>query len=284
VLAPGILLANVRGGAHMQRNARDVQRYTVVATDGELGSVHDLFFDDESWSIRYVVVDTGQWLPGRRVLISPLAVRELDEGERRLALSLTRQQIEDSPDIDTHQPVSRQQELNYFKYYGYPPYWAGPAVAGTGPYPGAIVDEEAPRPPEAVPAGDDSHLRSCREVTGYHLHASDGSLGHVDDFLFDDTCWAITFIVVDTSDWWFGRRVLVAPDWIEAIDWSRRDVRVEVTRESVRSAPRFDSVAHANDQWQADYHAHHGRPAPATREDRRRAIMSRLFRPPVITK
>jgi PRC-barrel domain len=269
----------------MLRSAKDVRGYALVATDGELGSVHDLYFDDETWMVRYVVVDTGNWLPGRRVLISPVSVNQPDWVARQMPVSLTREQVKNSPSIDTHKPVSRQHELEQLRYYGYPPYWVGPAVAGSLATPAGVVQAPQGQPASAVQVGTaDSHLRSCREVAGYHLHATDGELGHVDDFLFGDLDWAVRYVEIDTSNWWFGRKVLVAPEWIDTIDWQQREVRVDVSRDAVQRAPQYDAVAHVNRQWETDYYAHHQRPPYWISPERARAIKARYLRPPVITK
>jgi hypothetical protein len=272
----------------MLRSAKDVNGYAVAATDGDLGSVHDLFFDDEAWVVRYVVVDTGRFLTGRLVLVSPISVHRSDWVFRQLHVSLTREQVRNSPPIDTHRPVSRQQEQRYLWFYGYRPYWGEPGLWGPGAVPAAMA--AAPRSAAADPAIDDdlsaeqTHLRSCREVAGYALHATDGDLGHVEDFLFDDLDWAIRYLVIDTRNWWFGRKVLIAPEWVEGIDWTARNLVVDVSREAVTQAPEYDAGAHVNRQWEADYYAHHRRPPYWTAPQEARRIKARHFRPPVITK
>ena len=267
----------------MLRSVTDLRGYTLSATDGDIGTVADLYFDDEAWAMRYLVVDTGTWLSGRQVLISPVAIHQADWVSRRLPVSLSRQRVKDSPSIDTAQPVSRQKEAEYVNYFGYPAYWHGEALWGAGAYPYPIGAPVAPVaaavPPPPVPAGEsastDTHLRSAREVTGYHLHASDGALGHVEDFLVDDLDWAIRYMVADTSNWWFGRKVLVAPEWIIGIDWLARQMHVEVTREEMKQAPTYDSVGHVNRQWESDYYRQHKRPPYWISAARARAIKTR---------
>jgi hypothetical protein len=198
-------------------------------------------------------------------------------------LSISREQVRSSPEIDTRQPVSREQERTYLQYYGYPYYWIGPSPAGAVPLPGAAV----PHALESAPAGPgehgENHLRSCYEVAGYRLQATDGALGHVEDFLFDDLDWAMRWVVVDTRSWWLGRKVLIAPEWIDAIEWPERRVHVDVTREGVKAAPRYDAVEHVNRQWEADYYAHHQRPPYWISAEQARAIKARRRRPPVIS-
>ena len=251
----------------MLRSVRELQRFGVLASDGMIGAVVQFYFDDERWAVRYLVVDTGKWLPGRRVLISPMLVGQPDWTDQTMHVALTREQVKNSPDIDTHKPVSRQQELAHHRYYGLPPYWTGPALWGAAPYAMAMTAREAAaldqyvaeEQSRAVAQGDD-HLRSTREVIGYTLHASDGELGNVDDFLVEDDSWAIRYLAVNTSQWWFGRKVLIPPAWITSIEWSVQTVRTDVTRQQVRSAPPYDQAAHIDRQWEADYYRHYGMP------------------------
>lgn len=252
-----------------------------MATDGEIGSVHDLYFDDEGWVVRYVVVDTGKWLPGPLVLVSPLSIQRPDWSRRMLPVSLTREQVRKSPPIDTHRPVSRQEEAAFLDYYGYPYYWTGTGLWGMAPYPAGpapIAAEQVESPGDPTPgcfestSPEDRHLRSMHEVAGYRLHATDGSLGHLEEFLIDDLNWAIRYVVVDTSSWWFGRTVLIPPSWIRQIDWMNREVHVDVTRQQVQDAPPYDQVAHVTRQWETDYHAHHQKEPYWITEDEARRI------------
>jgi hypothetical protein len=251
----------------MLRNFKNLRGYKVIARDGAIGSVNDLYFDDERWAVRYFVVDTGNWLSGRRVLISPISVERSDWVEGELALSLTRAQVEGSPPIDTHKPVSRQYEAAYADAFGYPYYWMGPGLWGATPQPIVMRPGHGPaiqahvqaERREAAQRGDE-HLRSCSAVAGYHIHALDGQLGHVEDFLIDDLDWAIRYVVVDTSNWWVGKRILLPPGWVVDVNWSEQQVAVDVDRETVRTAPEFDALEHVNRQWEADYHAHYRRP------------------------
>lgn len=245
----------------MIRSVKHLTKFDIVATDGSIGSVDDIYFDDERWAIRYLVVDTGKWLSGRHVLVSPLSVVKTEWGERRLLLSITRDQVRNSPDIDTHKPVSRQHEANYLKYYGYPAYWGHTALWGAFPYP-MLPSPEQMAELEAVSAEEqrraaaqgDTHLRSISEVTGYLIRATDGELGHVDDFLIDDVSWAVRYLVINTSNWWFGKQVLAAPSWISGIQWASKTVDVRVTRQAIRNAPLYDRAEHVDRQWEVAYH------------------------------
>ena len=240
----------------------------VSASDGDIGSLVDTYFDDQAWAIRHLVVDTGNWLYGRKVLISPYAVQQPVAGDTRIRLALTRQQIKGSPDVDTHQPVSRQHELDLARYYQYPAYWDGgglwaldatpdPALA-----PPTLAEQAANHPMLARDLrGDDVHLRSSVHVTGYDVKASDDSIGQVQDFVFDDRSWAIRYLVLDTQRWWpGGRRVLVGTQWVERIDWASRQLHVRLTRDQVRASPTFQDVASISRDDEIRLHRNYERP------------------------
>lgn len=247
----------------MIRSVKHMNRFDVVATDGSIGAIVDFYFDDERWAVRYIVVDTGKWLPGRRVLVSPFSVTRTEWGEQRVLLSITREQVKNSPGVDTNQPVSRQHEADYLTHFGYPFYWAHTGLWGAYPTPmlpaavARVKDEAAiAADRQAAAASQDSHLRSVEEVTGYAIRATDGELGHVNDFLIDDVSWVVRYLVVNTSNWWFGRQVLAALSWITSIDWASKTVDVDVTRQSIKTAPQYDRVEHVDHQWEAAYHQH----------------------------
>jgi uncharacterized protein YrrD len=250
----------------MLRNVKELRGYVIRATDGVIGAVDDLYFDDDTWAIRYLIVDTGSWLSGRKVLISPLAIGQPDWMGQQLPVSLTKARVEHSPDIDTRKPVSRQHEAEYFGYYDYPYYWGGSGLWGMGSYPGSLTVERAiedgmkKRRTSPKHKADDCHLRSCQFVMGHHVHAKDGDIGHVQDFLVDDHTWAIRYLIVDTSNWWGGHDVLIASKWIEAVSWSEAKVKVDLTRRAVRDAPPYDAAAQLTRQQEQAMHEHYGRP------------------------
>jgi sporulation protein YlmC with PRC-barrel domain len=244
----------------MLRSLRDLLGSTILATDGEIGKVHDFYFDDEHWTVRYMVADTGGWLMGRLVLLSPVALGEPDWSGRIFPVSLTRQQIEDSPSAESDRPVSRQHQLELHGYYGWPLYWVGGMdTAGIlGVYPELVVEPElhkAETPAkgaETVGQGqDDPHLRSTREVTGYHIQAADGGIGHVQDFVVDDEDWTIRHMVVDTRNWLPGKNVLVSPQSIAEVNWEDHKVRVNLPREKIKEAPGFHASALISRQYES---------------------------------
>lgn len=228
----------------MKQTVKELQGDGIVAKDGTLGSVQDVYFDDERWAVRYLVVDTGTWLPGRRVLISPAAIDGADADAVRVGL--TREQVKSAPDIATELPVSRQNEMAHAAHFGYPYYWSGPLLWGAAAYPAGPLAagtagglspalDTAKRAAEEQLAQDDSHLRSGAEVIGYSVQARDGAIGAVDDFVVDERSWAISGVVVDTRTWWPGGQVRLAPAAVERIDWDDRKVHLRLTREQVRA-------------------------------------------------
>ncbi len=243
----------------------------IRATDGELGTVDQLYFDDVTWAIRYLTVNTGGWLRGRKVLVSPLAIVQAHWPARRLDMALTKKQVENSPDIDTQKPVSRQHEIAYGGYYGYPAYWGvTPFAAGMAlPIaPAVAVADKIPQEPE------DSHLRSTEAVTGYHIEATDGEIGHVEGFVVDDDTWAIRYIEVATRNWWPGKRVLVSPAWIERVSWKESKVFVALRRETIKDAPNYVESMQITREYEARLFATYGRPPYWVQEAEHKAPLS----------
>lgn len=243
----------------MLRNAKDLQGYTIHATDGDIGHVEQFYFDDEQWIVRYLVVETGSWLTGRRVLISNDSIGETKWDERKIFVTLTREQVENAPGVELHRPVTRQHETSLYDYYGYPYYWGGAGIDGMGVYPGLPASPGEPAVagiPEPPP--EDAHLQSTHDVTGFHIEAADGEIGHVEDFIVDDENWTIRYIEVDTRNWWPGKKVLLAPGWIKRLDWLEGKVRVKLLREIIRNAPEYDPSQLITRQYEVSLFDHYG--------------------------
>ncbi len=268
----------------MLRQSKDLLDLAVVATDvptdGTIGDVKDLYFDDEAWAIRYLVVDTGSWLFSRKVLISPIAAGKPDWPNKLLPVLLTRAQVKASPDIDTDQPVTRQHETAYLDYYSYPYYWGGMGLWGGGGYPYMLMPGDAGYIPATTtpaevniaqaPAGThqtesqrehNPHLRSCKAVVGYSIKAIDGEIGHVQGLLVDEETWAIRYLVVRTGNWWLGHDVLVAPQWIQLVSWEDQTVAVDLTRDALQQAPRYDPAVPISREAEVAIYKHYGRAA-----------------------
>jgi hypothetical protein len=207
------------------------------AEDGDLGLLHDFLFDDRHWRIRYFVIDPSIWLPSRKVLLLPALCERPDPEAALLPVDLNRGQVRQCPDVDLARPVSRQMELEIHRHYGRPVYWAGPEAAVSDAAPAAAKAE----PDDALhrPVGD-ANLRSAKEVSGYRIQASDGEIGHVEDFLADERDWTIHGLVVDTKSWLPGRKVVVGVDRIEAVDWAERSVITNLDRAAIRGGTEFD--------------------------------------------
>ena len=264
---PGTNLKEAARDTAMLLSINGLQGYRIHATDGLIGQVEQFYFDDEAWTVRYLVVDTGHWLTGRRVLISPIVINEIDQKTKAFNAGLTQEQIKNSPDIDTHRPVSRQHEAEYFNYYGWPYYWYGGDLWGGGYYPNALTMANS-LPAKNVVEGPskpsdeqvDSHLRSTGAVTNYHIEAADGEIGHVEDFIMDDHTWTIRYLVVNTHNWWPGKRILVPPQWIKSLSWGESKVYVNLDRESIKSAPQYKSSSLITHEFEQGLYGHSGRP------------------------
>jgi len=254
----------------MLRRVSHLTESSITASDGDIGNVTAAFFDDQSWAIRYLVVDTEKWLAAREVLISPYSVSQplpnLSD-DKNIHVRLTREQVKTSPDIDTHQPVSRQHEREYSAYYTYPEYWDGVDLWGMGSNP---LMATYPPSPEQIAAAEtlrkrdlaaaDSHLRSSVKVIGYDIQATDQSIGHVADFVFDDKSWAIRYLIVDTRNWWpGGKKVLVATHWIDRIDWATSSVYVGLTRGGVKASPEYDEAVEIDRVYETSLHTKYNR-------------------------
>ena len=234
----------------MLSKAKTLTGYSLQSLDGEMGKVKDFYFDDHFWTIRYLVADTGEWLIGRQVLISPHSLAGVYGNEGTIAVQLTKDQIEHSPSLNRDKPVSRQFEHEYSVFFGAPMYWGFPR-------------DSEPRAESGEPGTkhDDPDLRSTHDVIGHHVEASDGVVGHVEDFLIDDETWAIRYLIVDTRDWMPGKKVLIAPKWIERVSWSEKLVVVDLTRDAIQNAPEYTDTSSPTRDMEIALHRHYDRSA-----------------------
>jgi hypothetical protein len=262
----------------MIQSAQILQNLELRARDGVLGKVKDFYFDDERWALRYLVVETGTWLNSRKVLISTAVLDAADWEAGLLPVNLTQEQVRRSPSVDTQKAVTREEEADLQQHYGWPAYWASAGYLG-GPFASSVGAVETPvypavpatagaaiaAPPSRKSPGGDPRLRRAGAVMGYKLEATDGAIGHIDDFLFEDLTWAVRYLVIDTSGWLPGRRVVVSPDWISTVSWSQSRVFIDLTQEAVKAAPPFDPSAPWDEEYAQELHRHHGRSVPAGR-------------------
>lgn len=247
----------------MKRSAKCLVGFSMGATDGEFGKVDEFYFDDETWTIRYLIVKTGSWLFGRKVLISPAALKEPDWKNKAFPVNLTKEQIKHSPDIDTERTVSRQQEIELYSHYDWPYYGA----SGSGFYGGmglsGMIESRVPFEESILARASkresaDPHLRSISEVTGYRIHAVDGEIGDVVDFIIDDKTWKVYFLVVDTGHWFPGKKVLIAPKWISKVKWADSSVYVDITVNAVKNSPEYDPTIPIPEKYENDFYRYYG--------------------------
>lgn len=255
----------------MLRKAHSLIGFKIDATDGEIGHVSDFYFEDDSWTIRYLIVDTGPWIFGRKVLITPNVIQQPRWEDGHLPIQLTKDQIASSPDIDLDKPVSRQHELDIYTHYGWSPHWMPfPSYIGA---PGlAPIGDLVPLAAEPTPTDEaqsalenaaqegDPHLHSIKEVTGYHIQAVDDTIGHIEDFFIDEADWTLRYLLVDTQNWWPGKRVLIATDWVDEINWGESKVAVHVTLEEVKRSPEYSVTAPLEREYESALYGSYGLP------------------------
>jgi len=241
----------------MLSNAKTLKGYKLDSLDGEIGTVKEFYFDDRHWTIRYLVADTGSWLADRQVLISPYALVAVNKEEKNIAIDLTKKQIEHSPSLESDKPVSHQFEQAYYGHYLYPTYWGGPCSWGSCSYP--MRDREQWKKPTQRERAWDHHLRSTIGVSGHHIQALDGEVGHVEDFIIDDDTWAIRYLVVDTHNWWPGKKVVISPQWIERVSWGERKVFVNLSRDAIKQSPEYTGETTLNRDYETALHRHYKR-------------------------
>jgi len=247
----------------MLRSIKALTGYSIIATDGEIGEVSEFYFDDQTWTIRYLIADTGNWLMSRLVLISPEALGKPDWDNKKFPVSLTKKQVEESPEISRDKPVSKQQEFDLTNYYGWPYYWTGMSggLPGAMPYPAAMEASTSRdlRDNSSENKGD-PHLRSTKEIEGYNIKANDGEIGDVDDFIVDDETWTIRYMIVDTNKWLpGGRKVLISLHWIKDINWLESEVVVDLDKDSIKGSPEYDSDSALNRQYEGKLFEHYSK-------------------------
>lgn len=241
----------------MLRSLKELYGYKILALDGEIGKVHDFYFDDKEWEVRYLVVDTGPWILGRKVLISPESLGQPDWIARQFPVNLTRDTIKNSPDIDTDKPVSRQQQRELHEYFSWSTYWALPH--STIPPIPVKVDVEV-ETSEAEEQDYDTHLRTSKEVIGYQVEGRDAALGKVDDFILDDENWNLRYLVLDTASDIDDKKVLIAPFWINWVRFDEREVFIDLEKQMIQDSPAFNPSQPINREYEEVLYDYHGRP------------------------
>jgi sporulation protein YlmC with PRC-barrel domain len=240
--------------------------FAIHATDGTIGKTRNLWFDQEDWTIRYLVVSTGNWLKKNEVLVSPIFIKELSWAEREVYVSLTREQVKNSPPLESRTPISRKQEMEFYSYYRTPNYWAGYGLWGTGMHPEDILSlakqpTPATRRSPSAPEEDQVHLRSTQEISKYRVFANRGEVGKIEDFIFDDRSWAIRYMVVAPAKLLPGRKVLLSPSWTEDISWKQKLVFVDIENSKIEDAPSYDPEQPVTPEYEEELIRHYKRPA-----------------------
>ena len=241
----------------MLSNLKTLRGYKLKCLDGEIGKVKEFYFDDRHWTIRYLVADTGNWLGGRQVLISPYALVADNRDAQNVKIDLTKKQIEDSPSLNTDKPVSRQFEEEYYGYYRWPAYWRGPNPWGS--YAFIIRDRDQWNPSNQGQKEWDHHLRSTRAVNEYKIQASDGELGQIEDFVMDGETWAIRYLIVNTGSWWAGKKVLISTQWIQRVSRGESKVFGDLSRESIKQSPEYTEDSPLTRDYENRLHQHYNR-------------------------
>ena len=241
----------------MLDRAKALLQYKLSSRHEEIGRVKEFYFDDRQWVIRYLVADTGAWLTGRQVLISPYALDAVSRERHRMVLGVTKRQIEDAPSLAPDQPVSPQFEDTYYAFHGWPAYWRGPYTWGRSPYPDR--DPRYGADGSTGRAGWSRQVRRTSDVHGAYIQTADGEMGHVEDFIIDDDTWAIRYLVINAENWWPGKRVLVSPQWIQRVMWERWEIFVALSAATILEAPEYTENVLVTREYETRLHGHYGR-------------------------
>ncbi len=251
----------------MHRSTRELLKYHIRASDGEIGRCKDFLFDDQAWVIRYLVADTRKWLPGRKVLVPPQSLKKPHVENRLLPVEHTKEEIRQSPPLDADEPVSRKYEKKWFDYYRLPYYWVGPTGVGIVPNPVPLRDSPVPLEEEVTPRPlpsekeiEKTHLRSADEVIGYQVEAIDGHIGHVEDLLVEDADWRIAYLLIDTRDWLPGKKVVMLPDLAEEISWPKETVQFDRSKEEMENAPPYNPELELTSAYEKALEQYYGIP------------------------
>lgn len=243
------------------RRVRDITSLTLSAIDGQVGSILELYFDDQTWTVRYLIAQTGGWLLGRNVRIAPIAVAGIDDADGSMRINLRKDQIEQAPPIEQAKPISRQYEERYYEHFRWAPYWQPDTTILGTPIPYAELPRMSMDEPVYSEPPENSHLRSSAEVTGYGIHAQDGEIGHIEDLVVDDEEWTVGYAEVDTKNWLPGKKVLVQIGRIKQIDWHSRSVTMSLTRNAIQSAPAYDPSMLITPDYEIELFKHYGKAA-----------------------
>ena len=236
----------------MLYEAKSFKNYALCGIDGTIGKVKELLFDDQKWNVRYLVVDTGNWLKGRKVLIAPNFLVDVSKENQCITVNLTKKQIEDSPPLSSDQPVDRQYDKAYWSFFNLPE-----SVLTKLPEDQAFMrklDKKDLDDRHAEERSWDHQLRSTSASTGNNIEALDGEVGCIDDFIIDDQTWSIRYMVVNSADWWAGHKLLVAPPWISKLNWGDAKIFININRAPFESLEEFTSIDMLSREYEERLH------------------------------
>jgi len=237
--------------------AKTLKGYKIIGHDGEVGKVKEFFFDDKYWTVRYIGADTGDWLTERHILITPDALLSVNKETESIFINLFKKQIKDSPPLTNEELISRQFEIAYHLYYGWPMYWNNPLKRGLNHL--AIKNHKQLEPPIKDVKFRNPHLRSSQDVSSYHIQATDGEIGHIIDFIIDTENWTIRYLIINTHNWWAGKNVLVSPQWIERVSWKELKVFINLSRESIKLSPVYSAESLLTRDYETQLHRYYNR-------------------------
>jgi hypothetical protein len=244
----------------MLRSLKDLTGYPLTAKDGEIGQCLDFLFDDRSWTIRYMVADSGTWRSGQPVLISPVTIGAPHWRAERFPIKLTRQQIKDCPSWDAKSAISRQQEIEWFNRHRWPYYWQGPNLWGPVATPAELFDKEGDRLTNDRDETKPNPLHSINSILGFSVQAEDGGIGLIEDFFMDDNVWNLPYLVIDTKNLPPARKILISPSWGTAVDWQERSLKIDLPVEAVKTSPAYDPSLAVSREYEKLLFEHYDRP------------------------
>lgn len=241
--------------------------YHLKALDGDFGKLVALYFDDKNWIVRYFVARSTEWLVGRKLLIVPTLITDIDPKDKIIDVDLTLQQVENSPllearEIGDEEYISLNYEQEIYRYYRLLPYWhSEPAIIPMGD---SSNSNSNPNPNEIklVETSESfAHrpLHSSEELKNFGLHATDGNIGHIADLIIEEESWRIRYLEINTHHWLPGKHVLLAPAWIKKIDWQNKTVLVDLDCNAIKTAPDYEPAKIISRQYQLDLYQHYGK-------------------------
>lgn len=257
----------------MLKNLKDIKGFKILATDTGneiIGTVKDVYFDDEKFALRYLVIDTRVWLFEDLVLVSPYSVNGVDWDSGIIWVNLTKEEIEHSPKAKYSKPVTRTFETTFNNYFKLPHYWSnGLGMDIEGIWAGAYFPNKPVEPPQSFHPDikfedeqlpDEQHLHSMREISSFHLRAvDDEKFGAIEDFIIETETWALRYIVIDTNKYLpGGKRILLSPEWIERFDWENKKLVTDYLRDTIENCPEYDPAVVIDREMEEEIHSHFG--------------------------